>query len=510
MASKPLFNWLTERSSGLLLHPTSLPGNNGIGNFGKAAYRFVDFLADCGFGAWQMCPLGPTGFGDSPYQCFSAFAGNPYLVDLDALVDFKLLKEAELAPLRKLPATKVDYGALFNNFHAIIEKAAKRFLSNGGELPGYGSFANFKKANRNWLDAYAAFMACKAHYDGKCWLDWPVSVRSFAKLQKASLFEKLEDEMEVIRCIQFLFFAQWSRLKRYADEHGVQIIGDAPIFVALDSADVWEEPTLFQVDKKTFAPKVVAGVPPDYFSATGQLWGNPLYDWPAHKDQDYAWWISRLNTNFKFFDIIRIDHFIGFQNYYSIPAGAKDATKGEWQPGPKIDFFNAVRKAIPDAKLIAEDLGIVTEDVANLRDTCGLPGMAVLQFAFGDGPGNPYLPHNHKQNLVVYPGTHDNDTTLGWYATAADHECDYLRRYLETDGTAPNWDLYRAAMRSPARLAVAPLQDLMNLGNEGRLNAPGNPMGNWQWRFTEAQLDTLWSESRDYLLQLNTVYGRHG
>lgn len=504
-SSKP---WLQERRSGVLLHPTSLPTSTGIGNFGQSAECFLDFLSAAGFRAWQMCPLGPTGFGDSPYQCFSAFAGNPYLIDLEALVALGLLRDAELEPLRELSPSRVDYGELYGAFHPILHKAAERFLASPQDLSGYGSYEKFKHAHAHWLDGYAAFMACKAEHQGKCWLEWPAKVRSFEKFKKSPLAGKLEHEMERVRFVQYVFAGQWAQLRAAAARRDIQIIGDAPIFVALDSADAWANPELFQLVKTTGKPKAVAGVPPDYFSETGQLWGNPLYEWSAHAKKGYQWWIERLKANFQLFDIVRLDHFIGFHNYWSVPAGDEDARGGSWQPGPGIDLFKAIEKALPGAKLIAEDLGIVTDEVVALREASGLPGMAVLHFAFGSDAANAYLPHNHEQNQVVYPGTHDNDTSLGWYATEADHVTDHFRRYFEVDGAAPNWTLLRACLKSVARLAVVPMQDLMNLDTLARLNQPGAAMGNWQWRYQPQQLDRLWADSAGYLKSLNELYGR--
>ncbi|MGF1451499.1 MAG: 4-alpha-glucanotransferase [Opitutales bacterium] len=500
--------WLTQRASGVLLHPTSLPSPTGVGNFGTGARRFVDFLAASGFRYWQMCPLSPTGFGDSPYQCFSAFAGNAYLIDLEALVPAGLLSHEELAPLHALPDDFADYEQLHEPFWEILDRATERFLDNPRDLEGCGTFADFKHAHAAWLDAYAAYIACKAYQKGAPWYEWPLDVRSYAKFKDSKLAKQLAREMEAMRFVQYVFAGQWQQLRAYASQRGIGIIGDAPIFVALDSADVWEHPELFQLDAKTLKPTYVAGVPPDYFSETGQMWGNPLYAWEAHEKDSYAWWIRRLKANFETFDIVRIDHFIGFQNYWRIPADADDARSGKWVPGPGKKFFDAVANALPGAQLIAEDLGILTDEVKQLRDDCGFPGMAVLHFAFGGDADNPYLPHNHKQNQVVYPGTHDNDTTLGWYGAEADHVTDHFRRYFETDGAAPQWTLLKTSLKSPARLAVVVLQDLMNLGTEARLNTPGTALGNWQWRYQPDQLNRLWSDSGEYLKYLNQLYGR--
>lgn len=507
--AQPLFNWLDFRATGMLLHPTCLPNNQGVGAFGPSAYRLVDFLAESGIGFWQICPLGPTGFGDSPYQCFSAFAGNPYLIDLDPIVDFGLLKESELTPLRELPHDHVDYGALYEAFWPLLAKAAKRF-AKGGEptLDGYGHYKTFLKEQAHWLDAYAAYRATKEHFKGKAWLEWPKKYRTYADWQKSDLPAKLEAEIAAEKFYQYLFFGQWTRLRRYANEKGVQIIGDVPIFVALDSADTWSSPEIFQLTKDG-KPKAVAGVPPDYFSPKGQLWGNPLFDWDALKKTGYCWWIDRLKANFALYDVVRIDHFRAFHDYWSIPATAADATKGEWLPGPGLDFFEKVKDALGDkAQLIAEDLGDLHEGVHALRKETGLPGMVILQFAFGGDATNDYLPHNHTRNSIAYAGTHDNDTTLGWYWSEGDHIREHVRRYFAVGDEAPQWDFIRACYRSPASLAVITMQDLLNKGSEGRMNAPGVAQGNWQWRYSLEDIEFLSREVSGYLMDLGHLYGR--
>ncbi|MDP0496828.1 MAG: 4-alpha-glucanotransferase [Verrucomicrobiota bacterium JB024] len=506
MAS-PLFPWLESRHAGVLLHPTSLPGDLGIGKLGREARRFVDFLAAAGMRYWQQCPLGPTGYGDSPYQCFSAFAGNPYLIDLRPLVGFGLLKDSELKTLRTLPQNRVDYGELYQRFWPILGLACERVDGEPDGLSGYGSYVEFCEKEAEWLTPYAAFTACKAHFGGKPWFEWPKDLRTYADFGQSDLPEKLAAQMEAVRFTQYLFFGQWAELRTYAAGKGVEIIGDVPIFVALDSADVWARPELFQLDAEG-RPTAVAGVPPDYFSPLGQLWGNPLFNWDALKAEGYAWWLKRLEANFKLYDVVRLDHFRGFESYWSVPAKAKDARGGKWKPGPGLDFFKAVQKAMPEAKMIAEDLGEITPEVRAMHRATGLPGMAILQFAFGSGADNLYLPHNLIPNSAVYPGVHDNDTTLGWYRSVDDKTRDHFRRYLCVDGSVPQWDCVRTAYRSVSRLAVIPLQDLFNLGSEARLNRPGEAAGNWQWRYAAAQLDTLWRESASYLRSLAELYGR--
>jgi 4-alpha-glucanotransferase len=505
----PLFNWLNHRAAGVLVHPTALPSAFGVGAFDEAVDALLDFLQRADIRYWQTCPLGPTGFGDSPYQCFSSFAGNPYLIDPAPLVRAGLLSDAAVASLRMLSADRVDFGALYTqklpllfSAHAAWQRAGKR------PLP-YGDFAAFRQRHASWLESYAYFSALKDHHSGLPWWDWPESSRSFAAAQRLPLRQALASRIEGYAFLQYLFFGQWNDVRLRARKRGIQIIGDTPIFTALDSADVWANPQLFQLDPKTLRPTAVAGVPPDYFSADGQLWGNPLYDWPAHAAENYAWWIARLRANFEFCDVVRIDHFRGFEAYWAIPAGAPNARKGRWVAGPGLDFFRAVRAALPDAKLIAEDLGVLTADTVALREATGLPGMAVLQFAFGGKADNFYLPHNLRANCVVYPGTHDNDTTRGWYATTDEATRDHVRRYFRISGQEIPWDFLRAAYASTANLAVIPLQDLLSLGSEARFNTPGEAQGNWAWRYRADQLRGLMENSASYLRELATLYGRN-
>jgi len=502
-----LFPWLRERSSGVLLHITSLPSDLGIGNLGKQAYRFIDFLEATGMRYWQLCPLGPTGFGDSPYQSFSSFAGNPYFIDLHPLIADGLLSAADLQPLHEISNKKVDYASLYARFFPIMHVACERFAEQQRNLSEYGNFDKFVQAHRSWLLPYAAFSALKHHYNGQPWYTWPEENRSFKKFRQSALFGQLEPKFMSTYFEQYLFFGQLAQLRRYAHEKGIQFIGDIPIFVSPDSADIWANPHLFQLDKHN-KKTAVAGVPPDYFSSTGQLWGNPLYDWQANADEDYQWWIQRLAHQFKIFDVVRLDHFRGFHEYWSIPAGAKDATSGKWIPGPQMNFFKAVQQAMPDAQLIAEDLGEATPGLFEFREETGLPGMAILQFAFGGGADNSYLPHNLERNCVMYPGTHDNNTTIGWYAEAPQNVAHHMRTYFQTDGKAPNWEFIRATYASVARMGIIPLQDLMGLDASARLNIPGTPQDNWQWRFSSWQLDQLWNQQAGYLKSLKETYNR--
>ena len=507
-ASPGLFNWLDHRATGILLHPTSLPSRFGVGTFDDSAFSFVRFLADVGMKYWQLCPLGPTGYGDSPYQCFSSFAGNPYLIDPEPLQRAGLLSEAAVAPLRYLNRDRVDYGALYERKLPLLFSAHTAWRRDPKLALPYGDFAEFRRRNVSWLPAYSYFSALKDHFSGRPWWEWPEDVRSLTLAAKSPLRAPLASRAEAYEFIQYLFFGQWNRLRASAAALGIQIIGDTPIFTAYDSADVWASPHLFQLDRRTLRPTAVAGVPPDYFSADGQLWGNPLYDWPAHAAEGYAWWIARLHANFQLCDIVRIDHFRGFEAYWSVPAGATTARTGRWVAGPGLDFFRTVRAAMPEAKLIAEDLGLLTPETIALREATGLPGMAVLQFAFGGGSDNLYLPHNQRANSVVYPGTHDNDTTRGWYATADEKTRDHVRRYLRVGGQEIGWDFLRSAYQSVANLAVIPFQDMLSLGSEARFNTPGKSQGNWSWRYHEEQLQSLRDNSGPYLRELAALYGR--
>ncbi len=509
-APVPLFNWLDHRAAGVLLHPTSLPGDFGIGTFGKEARHFVDFLHEAGMRYWQLCPLGPTSYGDSPYQSPSTFAGNPYLIDLLPLCNAGLERQDAVGPLLFLNQDHVDFGGIYKLKRPILRAAYEQYRASRKTSLPYGDFEVFKARHAAWLEPYALFMALKDHFDGKAWMHWPRQVSSFAAALKAPLRRKLEADVESHMFSQYLFHGQWQELRDYARRKNVSIIGDIPIFVALDSADVWANPGLFQFDTTRNEPLAVAGCPPDYFSADGQLWGNPLYDWTANAADGYAWWTSRLAACFELFDVVRIDHFRGFDTYWKIPFGAPNARTGAWIAGPGLGFFEAVKAAFPNARIIAEDLGELLPSVLTLRDQTGLPGMAILQFAFGGKADNLYLPHNLVANQVLYPGTHDNDTSRGWYRTNDARTQDHVRRYLRISGDEVAWDFVRASYAAVSRLAVFPLQDLLNLGSEARLNTPGQPVGNWSWRYRPAQLEQLRRSSAPYLRDLAALYGRTG
>ena len=507
--TQPLFPWLKKRFAGVLLHPTSLPSEQGIGTLGKSAYELIDFLESTNISYWQICPLGPTGFGDSPYQCFSAFAGNPYLIDLFSLVSTGLLKEEELSPLRTLPRDHVDYARLYGTFFPILEHAYYRFKEDPTRLSPYGNYCAFKKAQEGWLLPYATFQALKSHFLGKAWNQWPSTFQSYKKAKKTPLLEELQEAIEAHCFYQFLFYAQWQNLRTYANKKGIGIIGDLPLFVSLDSADVWTHPEIFTLDENG-RPTAVAGVPPDYFSPTGQLWGNPLYNWNFLKKTQYAWWIDRLENNFDLYDVIRLDHFRGFQNYWAVPYGAPNAINGTWEHGPSFDFFRSLKRKFPNLPLIVEDLGEIDTEVIKLREKTGLPGMAILQFAFGSGSDNFYLPYNLTTNCVVYPGTHDNDTVIGWYESASEKVRDEFRRYSRSPGDDPHWDMIHAAYKSVCNLAIVSMQDIMGLGSEGRMNTPGKIEGNWQWRYTTEQFEEVRVNLTGPLFDLVENAGRKG
>jgi 4-alpha-glucanotransferase len=503
----PLFNWLQTRSAGLLLHPTCLPGDQGCGVFDRHAVRFLDFLQAAGMKYWQVCPLGPTGYGDSPYQCFSAFAGNPYLVDLAALVPFGLLKAADLAPLAALSADRTDYGAIYKIKPRLLASAYAQFKQQRPALP-YGDFAGFCRKHADWLDAYAFFRALKDHFNGRVWWEWPPEARDFTRAGKSPLRAQLADAIAACQFGQYLFFGQWAQVRAAARSRGIEVIGDLPIFVAADSADAWANPGLFELDPKTLLPLAVAGVPPDYFSADGQLWGNPLYRWAAHQADGYSWWLARMRASFELCDVVRIDHFRGFDACWRIPYPAKNARVGAWVPGPGLGLFRAFQRACPAARIIAEDLGVLTGSVTQLLADSGLPGMRVLQFAWGSDARNAYLPHNTVPNSVIYPGTHDNDTTAGWYQAAPGAERDHVRRYLRVDGADIAWDFIRASYACAARLAILTLPDLFSLGTAARFNTPAKAGGNWQWRYRAATLEKTSGPTANYLRELSTLYGR--
>ena len=496
------------RCSGVLLHPTSLPGRFGIGDLGPEAYRFVDFLVAAGQHLWQMLPLGPTGYGNSPYQSLSAFAGNPLLISLERLVDDGLLERADLANVPRFPEDRVDFDAVSAFKTPLLKKSFAAF-----ERGPIGEFVDFCRRNAGWLDVYVLFVAVREAHGTSGWNAWESDIRLRHPEAIERWTQRLMAEVRYQQYLQFQFFRQWSALKKYGNDRSVRLIGDIPVFVALDSAEVWAHPGMFYLDEHG-RPTVVAGVPPDYFSETGQLWGNPLYRWDVMANDGYSWWVERFKATREVVDIIRLDHFRGFESYWEVPAGEKTAMNGRWVKGPGAGFFETVKKALGDLPIIAEDLGIITPEVTALREQLGLPGMRVLQFAFTGGADNTHRPHNYPRNCVVYTGTHDNNTTAGWFqgegarvALAEDvlGERETALKYLGSLGNEINWDLIRLAFMSVADTAIVPVQDVLGLGSEARMNTPGTTRGNWKWRLAAGQLT---EQHARRLADLGQLYGR--
>ncbi len=476
---------LKQRQSGILLHPTSLPGTQAIGSLGSEAYQFVDFLVDAKQSVWQILPLGPTGYGNCPYSCFSAFAGNPLIINLELIVETGDLNPTDL-PKKTTNSNCADFGMAVTTIIPCLRTAASNFKDNGS-LPRQKNFRSFCDKNKSWLDDYTLFEAIREHLNFKEWQFWPTATkqRTISALKKWRC--DLKNEIYQHKYNQFIFFEQWNALKRYANSKSVQILGDLPIFVATDSADVWAHQELFHLDDNGQAT-FVAGVPPDYFSSTGQRWGNPLYRWEQMATDNYAWWQSRFSCNFELFDLLRVDHFRGFSSCWAIPANESTAINGSWVEVPGEKLFTCLLNAMPDLPIIAEDLGIITPDVENLRDQFGFPGMKILQFAFDSGDDNPYLPNNHIENSVVYTGTHDNDTTLGWWQSLDQEGKKKVCTAINNDCQQMPWSMIEIAMASVANLAIVPLQDILSLPSTSRMNVPGTPTGNWQWRFKSADL----------------------
>jgi len=493
------------RSSGILLHPTSFPSRFGIGDLGPAAYRFIDFLYESGQQIWQVLPLGPTGHGNSPYMCYSAMAGNPALISLERLQETGWLFEEDLHTLPSFAADWVDYDHVNQSKLPLLKLAAQRFREQG-DLAQRQAFDEFCARSHFWLNDYALFMALKGVFGGKSWHQWDEAIAQ--RLPEALEHWRIEllDDTFFQKFLQFVFFHQWGELRAYANDAGIQIMGDIPIYVAHDSVDVWAFPDLFHLDPETGNPKLMAGVPPDYFSETGQLWGNPIYRWDRLQETDFHWWLERFKAAFQLVDMVRIDHFRGFCAFWAVPQGEETAINGEWVEAPGEAFFKTLEAQLGALPIIAEDLGVITPDVVALREQFNLPGMKILQFAFGGGADNPFLPFNHDRNFVVYTGTHDNNTTQGWFQTLPDWERDALLNFLGCTGNdGIHWDLMRLAMGSVANQAVFPLQDLLGLGTEARMNFPGKAEGNWQWRYWEGALT---QELSDRLRFLTSIYGR--
>lgn len=493
------------RSGGVLLHPSSIPSRFGIGDLGNGAYNFVDFLVEARQGLWQILPLGPTGYGDSPYQSFSAFAGNPLLISPERMVEDGLMPADFITDVPDFSVDKVDFGWVIDYKKELLKNAFIEFEANHSQLRQ--EFRSFCRRQEDWLDDFALFMALKEHHQdihGGVWGSWPESI---ARRQPAAIKEwsdRLTAEVSYHKFGQFVFYRQWFALRQYANEKGVRIIGDVPIFVAYDSADVWANPDLFFLDDSG-SPTVVAGVPPDYFSETGQRWGNPLYRWDVLRKDNYSWWADRLRKIFEQVDIVRIDHFRGFDAYWEIPASEPTAIIGRWVKGPGEHFFKVIQQSLGNLPIIAEDLGVITPEVERLRDHFTFPGMKILQFAFGGERKSDFLPHNYGRNCFVYTGTHDNETTVGWYKNTSSDGKDHVRRYVARDGSDIAWDMVRLAYASVADSAVVPLQDLMSLGNEARMNYPGKTGGWWTWRYTQ---EMLTPEIAHRLSEITTLFGR--
>lgn len=491
------------RRNGMLLPIASLPSPYGIGGFSKEAYEFIDLLEETGQKLWQILPLGPTSYGDSPYQSFSTFAGNPYFIDLDTLAEKGwLTKEACEASDYGDNESYIDYGRIYNSRFVLLKQA---FLNS--DILSDEKFTEFCKANQHWLPDYALYMALKNQNDGKSWIEWEEEIR----LRKPEAVEchkkELEEECNFYEFLQYEFHEQWTKVKEYAHKKGIQIVGDVPIYVAFDSADTWANPELFQLDEKNL-PLGVAGCPPDAFSATGQLWGNPLYNWAYHKKTGYDWWLKRIAYCFDLYDIVRIDHFRGFDEYYSIPYGDETAVNGHWEKGPGMDLFDTVKEKLGELDIIAEDLGFLTESVFQLLKDSGYPGMKVLQFAFDPSEDSDYLTYKYQRNCVVYTGTHDNDTTAGWFEKLSDGDREVALRYMNsfyTPKEEQHWDLIALAMRSTADTCIIPVQDFLGLGSEARINMPSTLGDNWKWRMTKGAFS---EELKEKIRRMTKLYGR--
>jgi len=499
------------RASGVLLHPTSLPGRHGIGDLGSEAHAFIDFLASTGQRWWQMLPLGPTGYGNSPYQSLSSFAGNPLLIDLDGLVKRGWLDEKACPDDPGLPVDSVDFDAVAVLKEGSLRLAFEQFKTRANDP----DFQEFLTANGAWLDDYVFYQALKDNHGGLPWYEWEPELVARDPSAFAHWREQLADRIRYHEFVQYVFDIQWQELRASCQEKGVMLIGDLPIFVAHDSADVWARPELFDLDSRG-QPLVVAGVPPDYFSETGQLWGNPLYRWEVHAAEDYSWWVARLRDLLRRVDLVRIDHFRGFEAYWEIPAGSATAAPGRWVPGPGAKFFEAIRRRLGSLPSIAEDLGLITPGVEALREEFGVPGMRVLQFGFGPDTGaEKYLPHRYVPHCFVYTGTHDNDTTRGWFTSTeiattqsfedVRAERAFALRYANSTGDEIHWDMIRLAFASVADTAIIPLQDILGLDSRARMNFPGKADGNWRWRFQKDQIEV---SARDQLAELTAVYSR--
>lgn len=492
-----------DRTSGVLMHISSLPNPYGIGSFGRSAYQFVDFLKETQQTYWQILPLTTTSYGDSPYQSFSASAGNPYFIDLDLLIEEGLLEESDLegTDFGQDPS-QVDYALIFKHRHQILEKAVVRFKQQGPSK----EYISFIEANQDWLEPFAEYMAIKEHFDLKAWYEWDEDIRLRQDSALNHYRQILSEEMDYHRVTQFFFIYQWQKLKDYANQQNIQIVGDIPIYVARDSVEMWHHPEYFRVDESA-DPIVVAGTPPDVFTSEGQFWGNPIYDWEYMKDNQYDWWIRRFEESFKLYDLVRIDHFRGFESYWEVPFSAETAAEGSWVKGPGYELFKVVNDALGQLNIIAEDLGFMTQEVIEMREATGFPGMKILQFGFLGSEDSTDLPHHYGENTIAYVGTHDNETAMGWYLdTATEAMKKQVDNYLgirpgETVADALN----RGIAMSPSCIAIYSMQDLLSLDNRARMNVPSTVGGNWQWRMTE---DQLTPQVKEFLSSLTETYFR--
>ncbi len=492
-----------NRASGILLHPTSLPGPYGIGDLGDAAFTFCEMLAEAGQTYWQVLPLGPTGYGDSPYQCFSAFAGNTLLVSPEKLVAEGLLTADALANHPEFGSERVDYGGVYGWKNDLLRRAYAIFSENG-DADLTAEFEAFCGEHGDWLDDYALYKAIKASEGQSAWYEWPDGVRLRDPQTIEDVRNNLGDEVRAEKFYQFIFFRQWHAVKEHANSLGIKIVGDLPIFVALDSADVWRHQDQFKLNADG-SPQVVAGVPPDYFSSTGQRWGNPIYSWETMIEDGFRWWISRFRASLEMFDIARIDHFRGFVSAWEVPGADKTAENGTWVGVPGRELFTAVRNELGDMPVIAEDLGEITPEVEALLDEFQFPGMRILQFGFGGDAGNIHLPHNYVRNCAAYTGNHDNDTSAGWFGSLGKKERELCLEYLNSDGSDIHWDMVRAVWASVADTAIVPMQDVLGLGNEARMNLPASVGGNWDWRLAE---NIRAGDLTERLRKLTGIYGR--
>lgn len=497
---------MKSRKSGILLHITSLPSDFGIGDLGKGGYVFADFLHKSGQTIWQVLPFSPSSAacGSSPYCSYSAFAGNPLMIGLDLLVQDGFISWNDLSRAPSFNPARTDFETAAEFKSKILQTAYDRFIGMPDEVCRFEDFIN---SNAHWLNDYTLFVALKENFGGAAWNEWPLEIRDRTESALKEWSLKLADRIKREKFYQFLFFRQWSALKSYCNRKNIQVIGDIPIYVSYDSTDVWANPEYFKLDDKK-SPFMVAGVPPDYFSKTGQLWGNPVYNWDKLKETSYAWWVNRLEHNLKYFDIVRLDHFRGFVAYWEVPSSEKTAINGKWAEAPVREFFNTLYLRFPVIPIIAEDLGVITPDVKEIMQIYGFPGMKVLLFAFGGDATNPYIPHNHVENCVVYTGTHDNNTARGWYSQDATEEeklklAEYLGREIDEDNVS--WELTRFALMSVANTAVIPMQDYLGLGEDARMNTPSTVFGNWSWRVTTAQLTPALAEK---IAEMTALYGR--